>query len=186
MRPLGQTQAPIPRRRILKRNPEPHRTRRIGIQERGVLVRRHRGSDLRLLAYDHALQHPGVPEPEISRYSRIARCQRRLAKSRRETVQAVADLVDGARFGFGEDAIGRESGFLEEEADFVARGEEVVVADVGGGFAGREFGEGVGREREVVEEGVGFLQERGGRGGVDEGGNDEVAVVVVGFDLRGC
>ena len=71
-------------------------------------------------------------------------------------MQVMADFVDGAGFGFGEDAVGRESGFLEEEADFVAGGEEVVVADVGGGFAGGEFGEGVGGKGEVVEEGVRF------------------------------
>ena len=185
VRPLGKTQTPILRRRILQRNPEADRTRRVGIEERGILMRRHRASDLRLLAYHHALQHSGVPEPEISRYGRIARCQRRLAKGRRQTVQVVADFVDGAGFGFGEGAVWREGGFLEEEADFVAGGEEIVVADVRGGFTCGKLGQRVGGKRKVVEEVVGFSQEGGGCGGADEGGDDEVAVAVVGLKLRG-
>ena len=56
-------------------------------------------------------------------------------------MEVVADFVYGAVFGFCEGTCcGGEGGFFEEEADFVAGGEEVVVADVGGGFAGGEFG----------------------------------------------
>ena len=46
-------------------------------------------------------------------------------------VQGMADLVDGSLFRFGEVAcLGVEGVFLKEEPDFVAGGEEVVVADV--------------------------------------------------------
>ena len=53
----------------------------------------------------------------------------------------MADFVYGAVFWFEEGVCCRgEGGFFEEEADFVGGGEEVGVADVGGGFAGGEFG----------------------------------------------
>ena len=54
----------------------------------------------------------------------------------------MSDFVDGAVFWFYELACcGGEGGFFEEEADFVGGCEEVVIADVGGGLAGGEFGE---------------------------------------------
>ena len=56
-------------------------------------------------------------------------------------MQVMADFVYGAVFWFCELACcGGEGGFFEEEADFVGGGEEVVVANVGGVFAGGEFG----------------------------------------------
>lgn len=56
MTPRRKAQTPIPLRAILQRNPKPHRTRPIRIQKRAILMRRHRAANLRLLAYDHALQ----------------------------------------------------------------------------------------------------------------------------------
>lgn len=65
-------------------------------------------------------------------------------------MQVVADFVDGAVFWFDEDAAGGEGVFFEEIADFVAGGQEVVVADVGVVFAGGELGHGVVGDGEVV------------------------------------
>ena len=83
----------------------------------------------------------------------------------------------------GKEMKGRRDGtFFEEEADLVAAGEEVVVADVrfaaagaGGEARHRVGGEGDGGE-EVVR-----LGEQGGDGAGGEGvGDDEVAVSLVG------
>ena len=73
-------------------------------------------------------------------------------------MEVVAYLVDGLVFGLGEVARRVEGVFFEEEADLVAGGEEVVVADVVvAGFAAcAEFGHGVGGQVEVGKEGVGF------------------------------
>ena len=66
------------------------------------------------------------------------------AEGRGQLVEVVADFVDGAVFGLGEvSGRGGEGVLFEEEAHFVAAGEEVVVAYVGGLFAGGEFGHGV-------------------------------------------
>ena len=101
-------------------------------------------------------------------------------------MQVVSNLVDCFFFGLGEVSRGGvEGGFLEEKADLVAAGEEVVVADVGGGFAGGELGQGVRGEGEGGEEGVGFGKESCDRGGGDGVRDDEVAIGVVGFELLG-
>jgi len=53
----------------------------------------------------------------------------------------MADLVDGAFFGLLKRSGGAEGVFFEKEADFVSRGEEVVVADVGSAIlTGGELG----------------------------------------------
>lgn len=65
-------------------------------------------------------------------------------------MQVVADFVDSEVFWFDEGAGGGEGGFFEEVADFVAGGQEVVVADVGVVFAGGELGHGVVGDGEVV------------------------------------
>lgn len=110
-------------------------------------------------------------------------------------MQRVADLVDGEVFRFDKR---RAAGYwvwlcgegvgLEEEADFVGGGEEVVVADVGvvvgvGVVAGGEAGEGVGVEGEVGEEGGCFGEEGGYFGWGEVVGDDEVAVLLEGVDL---
>lgn len=170
MRTFRETQAPVFGRRVLERDPEPHRAGRVRVQEGAVLMRFHPAPDLRLLADDHALQHPRIFETEAPRYGRVAWSQGRVPEGGVEFVQVVPDLVDGAMFGLEELVGGRVEGvFFEEKADFVAGGEEVIVADVGGavfvvvvGVAGGEFGHGVGREGEVGEEGLGFAEEGGG------------------------
>lgn len=146
MTPPRKTQTPIPHRRILQRNPKPHRARRVRVQERAILMRRHPTANLRLLANDHTLQHPRIAEAELFRYSGVQGCEGSGAEGRGQGVQVVAYLVDGAFLGFGELALGvrvcgcgwwgGESIFFEEEADLVAGCEKVAVADVGGGFAG--------------------------------------------------
>lgn len=80
------------------------------------------------------------------------------AEWRGEAVEVVTYLVDGLVFGLGEISRGVEGVFFEEKADFVTRGEEVIVADMvmAGCAACDEFGHGVGGEVEVGEEGVGF------------------------------
>lgn len=99
-------------------------------------------------------------------------------------------------FGFCELAVGAKGVLLEEEADFVARGEEVVVAYVVGAVlpAGGEFCQGAGGDVEGGEEGVGFVEEVGDGGGGEGRGDDEVAVGVeegelfrgeAGFGFRG-
>ena len=151
MRPLDETQTPILPRRVLERDPKPHRARRIRVQERAVLVRRHPPSDLGLLANDHALQDAGVPEPDRPRDLRVQGSEGGGAEGRGEFVQVVADFVDGEVFGFGElrgtvaGGGGGEGVLFEEEADLVAAGEEVVVPHVGVVvvFPGGEFGHGV-------------------------------------------
>lgn len=110
---------------------------------------RARATNLRLFADDHALQDAGVAEGERLGDGAVARGEGCRMEWRGEHVQAVANLVDALGLGLEELAGGREGVFLEEEADGGARVEEVVVADVGSGFAGREFGERMGFEREV-------------------------------------
>lgn len=110
---------------------------------------RARTTNLRLFADDHALQDAGVAEGERVGDGAVARGEGCGTEWRGEHVQAVANLVDALGLGFEELAGGRKGVFLEEEADGGARVEEVVVADVGRGFAGGEFGERVGFEGEV-------------------------------------
>lgn len=106
MTPPRKTQTPIPHRRILQRNPKPHRARRIRVQERAILMRRHPTANLGLLANDHTLQHPRIAEAELFRYSGVQGCEGSGAEGWGEGVQIVAYLVDGAFFGFGELALG--------------------------------------------------------------------------------
>lgn len=57
-------------------------------------------------------------------------------------MEIVSNLINGSFLGLGEVALGVKGVLLEKEADFVARGEEIVVAHVIGavGAAGGEFG----------------------------------------------
>ena len=173
MRASSEAQTPIVPRGILKRNPKPHRTWRIRVQERAVLMRRHPPSDLRLFADNHALQHPRVFEPHRSRYLPMQRCEGRSAERRAQFVQVMPYLVDGAVLGLRQFSGGGGEGVLfEEEAHFVAAREEVVVADVRVFFSGREFRHGVVGEGERGEHLVRFGKE-GGDGAAGEGIGDE-------------
>jgi len=54
--------------------------------------------------------------------------------------------------------------FFEEKADFVSRGEKVVVANMAYGRSrvfGGKFRKGVGRKRDLGKEIVGLVEERG-------------------------
>ena len=101
-------------------------------------------------------------------------------------VQGVADLVDCEVFWFGKlTGLGVEGVFFEEEADFIAGGEEVVVADVfvcGGGSlivgAGYEAGHWVVCDGEVAEEGLGLGEEIGAGFFREVVRDEEVAVAV--------
>lgn len=95
-------------------------------------------------------------------------------------MQVVADLVDGALLGLGQVALSIKGVLLEKEADLVAAGEEVVVADmvVAVVAAGGEAGHGVISQREAGEETV-CLVEEGLHGGRAQGiRDDEVAIAV--------
>lgn len=70
--------------------------------------------------------------------------------------------------------------FFEEEADLVAAGQEVVVADVlVVAAAGGELGHGMVGERDVVEHVLRFGEEGGDGAGVQGVGDDEVAIFLV-------
>ena len=108
MAPLGEAQAPVLDRRVLERIPPADGARRVRVQKRAVLVRRHRAANLRLLAYHHALQDAGVGEAEGARDGGVAGGERDGAEGRGELVQVVADFVDGAVLGLQELAVFRE------------------------------------------------------------------------------
>ena len=122
---LRKAQTPIVHRRILQRDPKPHRTRRIGVQKRAVLMRLHPPSDLRLLANDHGLQNPRIPEPQLLHDPDVQRGERGVPKGKGEHVQVMADLVDGPFFGFRQRALLAwssgcgEGVFFEEKPDLV-------------------------------------------------------------------
>lgn len=97
----------------------------------------------------------------------------------------MSDLVDGAMLRLGQFASAGEGVFFEEEADFVAAGQEVGVADVGGFFSGGEFGHGVVGEREGGEHFIRLGEESGHGGGGEGVGDDEVAIGLVGSELLG-
>ena len=105
MAPLGEAQAPVLDCRVLERIPPADSARRVRVQKRAVLVRRHRAADLRLLAYHHALQDAGVGEAEGARDGGVAGGERDGAEGRGELVQVVADFVDGAVLGLQELAV---------------------------------------------------------------------------------
>lgn len=150
-----EAQTPVLGRRVLERVPEAHGARRVRVQERAVLVRGHGAADLGLLADDHALQAPGVAEPQRARdrrrvallaaparpraqQVRVPRGVQQRGERRRQRVQGVPDLVDGARLGLGQPAPRVEGVLLEEEPHLVARRQEVVVPHVRGLLARAE------------------------------------------------
>lgn len=194
MAPRQKAQAPVLGRCIFQRIPESHGTRLLCEQKRAVLVAGHGAANFGLFADDHALQTPRIPEPKGGRDGGrthqdvgVVVAGQEAGERRAQRVQVVADLVDGALLGLGEVAAGVKGVLLEKEAHLVARGEEVVVADVVGavGAAGGELGERVGGEVEGGEERVGFGEQRGDGGGGEGGGDDEVAVAAEGGQLGG-
>lgn len=111
-------------------------------------MRVHSRADAGLLADDHGLQDARVAEAQVAgdggvtgpcAYTivRVSGGGRGghgdLSKGRGEDVEGMADFIDGeglwlAQLGRG--GVGDEGVRLEEEMDFVAGGEEVLVADV--------------------------------------------------------
>jgi len=89
--------------------PETDGRGRVGIEEDGVLVRRHAASDFGLLADDHGLKHAGVFEVEVAGDGGILLGDGGFGEGGVEVVQVVADFVDGAVFGLVEGAVGVES-----------------------------------------------------------------------------
>lgn len=75
--------------------------------------------------------------------------------------------------------------FFKEEADLVARVEEIAVADVIALLASAEFGHWMVVEREVVEHGVSFLEKSFGRVGTQGIGDEQVAICVPEVELFG-
>lgn len=101
-------------------------------------------------------------------------------------MQVMSYFIDRAVFRLKEVAGGGvESVLFEEEADFVAGGEEVVVADVGI-IVGGEFGHGMVGDGEGGEHLLGFVEEGGGCCGGEGGRDDEVAIFIVGLELFFC
>lgn len=105
---------------------------------------------LGLLADDHTLQTTRVLEAQALGDSGrtgggggggIIITIQQTGKRWAEGMQVVTDLVDGAFLGFGQVPVTVKGVLLEEEADLVAAGEEIVVADVVGTVlaAGGEF-----------------------------------------------
>ena len=148
-------------------------------------MRRHPSPDFGLFADDHALQDPWVPEPDRLGNLSVQWCEGRFAELGGEFVEVVSDFVDGAVFGFRQFAGGGKGVFFEEEADFVAASEEVIVADVRGFFPGGEFGHGVVGEGKGGEHVVCFREECGDGGGVKGVGDEEVAMFFEGGELLG-
>lgn len=66
----------------------------------------------------------------------MQRCECRFSKLRRQFVEVVAYFVDSAVLWLGQFASAGEGVFFEEKSDFVAAGEEIVVADVRVVFSG--------------------------------------------------
>lgn len=78
--------------------------------------------------------------------------------------------------------------FFEEIADFVPRGEKVVITDMALGRArvfGGEFCEWMGRQGNVKKEMVGLMEKRGNFRGGEEGGENQVAIFTVGGEFFG-
>ena len=94
---------------VFERVPEAHGGGRVGVQEDGVLVRRHAATDFGLFADDHGLQDARVLEAESAGYGGILLVDGGFGERGVEVVQVVTDLVDGAVFGLGEGAGGVES-----------------------------------------------------------------------------
>jgi len=75
--------------------------------------------------------------------------------------------------------------FFEEEAKFVARVEEVAIADVIALLASAEFGHWMVVEGEVIEHGVSFLEQSFCRVGTQGIGDEQVAICVPEVELFG-
>lgn len=160
------TQTPILRTSILERDPEPHRTGRVCVKERAVLMWWHPAANLGLLANCHALQYARVPEAQRTRDGCVAAGDGGSAEGSGQLVQVMADFVHGEVLGFCEGTTGRVKGvFFEEKANLISAGEEIVVADVRRRFSRGKSGEGMGVERERVEHAVRFGQEGRSDGG---------------------
>ena len=145
-------------------------------------MRRHGTADFGLLANDHALQTPRIPESQTPGHAGgadfltlrplritsgilLARIILKQSPERlTQPMKVVANLVDSLLLGFDQPAVRPESVLLEEEADLVAAREEVVIADVLGCGAGGEAGHGMIIKTEGGEEAV-RLVEQSGNGG---------------------
>lgn len=192
LRPGQEAQAAVLQGRVLERVPEARGARGVRVQKGRVLVRRHGGPNLGLLADDHALEAPGVPVAQGAgdvggaELAGVAERRAVVDEARKGPgvgVQAVADLVDGLGRRLGQGAGGVEGVLLKEEADLVARREEVLVADVVGRFARGEARERVVLEGEAGEEGVCLVEEGLDRRRREGVADDEVAVLLVGCEL---
>lgn len=98
MTPSQKAQAPILGRRVLKGIPETDGTRRVGVEEGAVLVRRDGATDLRLLTNNHGLQTLRLFELERAGNGggRMGGGGReKSGEGRREGMQVVADFVNG-------------------------------------------------------------------------------------------
>ena len=97
--PCCEAQASVLFRRVLKRIPIPYGAGRVCVQEGAVLMGRHCATNFWLLADDHGLKDTRVAETEIACDGCILCGEGHFAEGRRELVQVVANLVDGALLG---------------------------------------------------------------------------------------
>jgi hypothetical protein len=104
MTPCRERKTPILRRCVFERVPEAYSGRRVGVQENGVLMRRHAAADFGLFADDHGLQDARVLKAEVAGYGGILLVDGGFGEGGVEVVQVVADFVDGAVFGLCEGA----------------------------------------------------------------------------------
>jgi hypothetical protein len=119
--------AAVVHRRVLEREPEAGHRRRLGVEEGAVLVAAHLAADVRRLEDVHRLDQPWIDEAEILGERRERGRARERGEGRVEVVQGVADLVQREGLGPAQRAGLVERARLEEEADLVARREEVRV-----------------------------------------------------------
>jgi hypothetical protein len=75
--------------------------------------------------------------------------------------------------------------FFEEKADLVARIEEIAVTDMIGLLSSAEFSHGMVVQREIVEHGVSFFEQRLCGIGTQGIGDEEVAIRVPEVELFG-
>lgn len=86
MTPRRKAQTAIFLRAIFKRIPEPDSTGGVGVEERGVLVTRHRAANLGLFADHHALEDAGVAEAEGTSEGAVRARERHRTERRGEHV----------------------------------------------------------------------------------------------------
>lgn len=184
--PLGEAQAAVVDSGILQGDPKAYSARRVRVQEGTILMWRDGASNFGLFAYDHALQHSWIMETNSVGYLAMERSEGCTLEGGRELVQVVANLVNGMFLGPREFARGREGIFLKKESNLVTGGEKIIVANMRGGFSGRELRHWMIFQRERGEHVMCLLKQHL-HGGWGQGiRNDEISIFLPLLQLTGC